>query len=148
MDSRPEYHAVFRCGYSSFIHFERFCISFDVNSTEWKIFVDAYKVACRELTKLDGSPNANTADNLNKAVAALRRVYFDVNYDGINPNLYIIGTDTNGDYAITATYNNDDSITFNGTVKDSNDFGVTPFSPVQANILTPIPSPAAATPSP
>ena len=106
---------------------------YDINSDVWKAFKTAYMNACKGLTKLDGSVSVTELANaLNTAVDNLksgknRRIIFNVNHDGINPNLYILGTAANGGYGLNTTYNADESITINGTVSGSNEFGKTAF---------------------
>ncbi len=110
---------------------------YDTNNTAWQTFKTAYREAAMGLTKLDGSVEVSTlATNLNNAVTALkagqgRKIYFDVNYNGIKPNLYILGSAATGNYGLSTTYNNaDESVTINGTTSGSNEFGTTPFTPI------------------
>ena len=108
---------------------------YDTNNAAWTAFKTAYRNACVGLTKLDGSCDVSgLATALNNAVTALkngqgRKIFFDVNYGGINPNLYILGSVTDGGYGLTVSYGSDESITLNGTISGSNAFGTTPFTP-------------------
>ncbi len=108
---------------------------YDTNSTAWTAFKTAYRNACVGLTKLDGSCDVSgLATALNNAVTALkngqsRKIIFNVNYGGINPNYYILGNVTDGGAGLTVSYGSDESITLNGTISGSNAFGTTPFTP-------------------
>ena len=108
---------------------------YDTNSAAWTAFKTAYRNACIGLTKLDGSCDVSgLATALNNAVTALkngqgRKIFFNVNYGNINPNLYILGSVTDGGYGLTVSYGSDESITLNGTISGSNAFGTTPFTP-------------------
>ncbi|MBR2411795.1 MAG: InlB B-repeat-containing protein, partial [Clostridia bacterium] len=112
---------------------------YDTNSTAWQNFKTAYMNAAKGLTKLDGAVDVSgLVTALNNAVNALkagqsRKIYFDVNHDGINPNLYVLGNVTDGGYGLTVSYNADESITLNGTISGSNDFGKTAFTPKIGN---------------
>ncbi|MBR0349730.1 MAG: InlB B-repeat-containing protein, partial [Clostridia bacterium] len=112
---------------------------YDTDSTAWINFVNAYKKACKELTKLDGAPSSDTVKKLDDAVAALkagqgRRFYFDVNYDGINPNLYVykeIETTAGG---LKTEFNSaDETITINGMQTSDAHFFGTPFTPTSGD---------------
>ena len=108
---------------------------YDTTNSAWTAFKTAYRNACMGLTKLDGSVDVTSLVNaLNSAVTNLKngqgRIFrFNVNYGGINPNLYILSNVTNGGYGLTVAYNSDESITLNGTISGANAFGMTSFAP-------------------
>ncbi len=91
--------------------------------TEWKTFFKAYYNAYVALTQLDA-----TADDVASAETALEaaletllsgkslKVLFDVNYDGINPNLLAVA-DLKSVDGFSVTYNPAaETYTFNGTI--------------------------------
>ena len=110
---------------------------YDVNSAAWQRFENAYKAAYLGLTKLDGAVDVATlTNNLNNAVTALKNgqgriIYFDVNYGGIKPNLYILPTGSVTSNGVTTTVNkNTDSVSFSGTSTASAYPFNTQFTPV------------------
>ncbi|MBO5421910.1 MAG: InlB B-repeat-containing protein [Clostridia bacterium] len=108
---------------------------YDTNSAAWTKFVQAYKEVSKALTRLDSSCSYAYITNLQQAISDLknganRKIFFNINHDGIKPNEYILGTATTGGYGLSSTYDyTKEYITLNGTITGSNELGKTPFTP-------------------
>ncbi len=114
---------------------------YDTTSTTWKNYVSAYENACLVL----GNPSAS-ADAVNSAESALesamekldanssRKIYFDVNYGGINPNLYVMGSSAGTTNGVSATVDaTNETVTFNGITTGNSNLIYTPFTPDAGN---------------
>ena len=93
------------------------------SGSDWNTFSDSYMNAYKVLTRLDATAAEVTAatDALNAALEALLcgkslKVLFDVNYDGIKPNLLATVADYSST-SLTLSYNkNTGEYTLNGTI--------------------------------
>ena len=110
---------------------------YDTNFTAWQTFKSAYRAAAMGLTKLDGSVDVDTlATNLNNAVNALknnlgqhRKIFFDVNYNGIKPNLFVLNNVTTAG-GVTVTMDGTEKLTLNGTLSANGNYATAAFSPL------------------
>ncbi len=112
-------------------------VIYDTTSSTWTDYISAYENACRVLGTPGADANAisGAQSTLESAMAKLnangaRKIYFNVNYDGINPNLYVLGSGTVTSGGVTATIDRvNETITFNGTTTGNGYFSYTPFTP-------------------
>ncbi len=110
---------------------------YDFTNSAWTGFVSAYENACRVLGNPSADANAisSAETSLESAMAKLddnqgRKVFFNVNYDGINPNLYVLGSSSITSSGVTSTINQtNDTITLNGSTTANCYFHYTPFVP-------------------
>ena len=114
---------------------------YDTTSAAWTNFWKHFRCASSALGQVDYTDATGAygtiesiINNLNSAVAALkagknRIIYFDVNHDGINPNLYIPDTTPATVNSVSLSYDAATQIfTFNGTPTTDAHFGYTPFA--------------------
>ncbi len=109
---------------------------YDSTSAEWTAFVNAFLASFRVLVNLQSTAEEVEAaeTTLKSALDALLagkqlKVLFDVNYDGINPNLWVAPVSNSANEIVYIWDSENEIVTFDGSSQSEFVYGSSPFSP-------------------